>query len=252
MAIIEHKQDKEGNRYLVSAYPLEDDKETKVTNQFNKLVYCKYSTTAKFPANAPQGRAYDLLRAAISGGHTSNVACKEDVVKWQQQSGLSFSIRGRDMLTEAPLGRMAAEEKMQRLMNYARKEAARFERTFSAGTPNARAAEAMGTISSIMGAIHKELPLKFRPRLDGQMRYMEVYARLLESGKLRAYGKEKIGALLNHPMMYWDKAKARPWINNYRLQLPAPIQPRRASGRRIQTPADLVKYKLTGLNLTRS
>ena len=47
---------------------------------------------------------------------------------------------------------------MWRLMNYARKEAARFERTFSAGTPNARAAEAMGTISSIMGAIHKELP----------------------------------------------------------------------------------------------
>ena len=67
-------------------------------------------------------------------------------------------MRGRDMLTEAPLGRMAAEEKMQRLMNYARKEAARFERTFSAGTPNARAAEAMGTICSIMGAIHKELP----------------------------------------------------------------------------------------------
>ncbi len=114
-----------------------------------------------------------------------------DLVKYKLQSGLSFSIRGRDMLTEAPLGRMAVEEKMQRLMNYARKEAARFERTFSAGTPNARAAETMGTISSIMGAIHKELPPKFRPRLDGQMRYMEVYARLLESGKLRAYGKLK-------------------------------------------------------------
>lgn len=58
------------------------------------------------------------------------------------------------------------------------------------------------------------------------------------------YGKERIGALLNHPMLYWDKAKARPWVNNYRLQLPAPIQPRRASERRIQTPADLAKYKI--------
>ena len=57
------------------------------------------------------------------------------------------------------------------------------------------------------------------------------------------YGKQKIEALLTHPMLYWDKAKARPWVNNYRLQLPAPILPRRASGRKILKPADLVKYK---------
>ncbi|MBR4310754.1 MAG: hypothetical protein IKW19_00790 [Akkermansia sp.] len=65
------------------------------------------------------------------------------------------------------------------------------------------------------------------------------------------YGKERIGALLNHPMLYWDKAKARPWLASYRLQLPAIIQPRRASGRRIQTPADLVKYKMqSGLSFS--
>lgn len=58
------------------------------------------------------------------------------------------------------------------------------------------------------------------------------------------YGKERIASLLNHPMLYWDKAKARPWIGDYRLQLPAMPYPRRASGRRIQTPADLVKYKM--------
>ena len=93
------------------------------------------------------------------------------------------------MLYPDKLGNVRGEEKMQRLMNYARKEAARRERTFGKDTPNARAAEAMGTISSIMGAIHKELPPKFRPRLDGHMRYVEVYARLLESGKVRTYGK---------------------------------------------------------------
>ena len=191
VSVIEHKQGRDGNRYLVSAYPLDDTKMGKITQQLKKLVYCKYNDAAKFTADAPKGRAFELLRAAIDGGYTSGVADFKALVKYKLQSGLSFSIRGRDMLTEAPLGRMAAEEKLKRLMNYARKEAARFERTFSAGTPNARAAEAMGTISSIMGAIHKELPPKFRPRLDGQMRYMEVYARLLESGKVRAYGKLK-------------------------------------------------------------
>lgn len=55
----------------------------------------------------------------------------------------------------------------------------------------ARAAEAMGTVSIILASIHKELPPRFRPRVDGHMRYVEVYARLLESGKVRAYGKLK-------------------------------------------------------------
>lgn len=55
------------------------------------------------------------------------------------------------------------------------------------------------------------------------------------------YGKERIASLLNHPMLYWDKAKARVWMQAYRLQLPAQVLPKRASGRRIQTPADLVK-----------
>ena len=44
------------------------------------MVYCKYNTTAKFAADAPQGRAYDLLRAAIRGGHIANVADLDDIV----------------------------------------------------------------------------------------------------------------------------------------------------------------------------
>lgn len=57
------------------------------------------------------------------------------------------------------------------------------------------------------------------------------------------YGKEKIVSLLSHPMLYWDKAKARIWMQAYRLQLPAQVLPKRASGRKILKPADLVKYK---------
>lgn len=63
------------------------------------------------------------------------------------------------------------------------------------------------------------------------------------------YGKERIGNLMNHPMLYWNKAKARPWLASYRLQLPAIIQPKRASGRKILKHEDLVKYKMdTGLS----
>lgn len=63
------------------------------------------------------------------------------------------------------------------------------------------------------------------------------------------YGKERIASLLSHPMLYWDKAKARIWMQAYRLQLPAQVLPKRASGRKILKPADLVKYKFdTGLS----
>ena len=57
------------------------------------------------------------------------------------------------------------------------------------------------------------------------------------------YGKEKIASLLSHPMLYWDKAKARVWMQAYRLQLPAQVLPKRAFGKKILKPADLVKYK---------
>ncbi len=102
---------------------------------------------------------------------------------------ITYSLSGPSILDAAPTGRMAGEEKMQRLLNYARKEAARWGRTFSKETPNARAAEAMGTVSSLLASIHKELPPMYRPRVESHLRYVEVYARLIESGKIRTYGK---------------------------------------------------------------
>lgn len=102
---------------------------------------------------------------------------------------ITYSLSGPSILDAAPTGRMAVEEKMQRLLNYARKEAARWGRTFSKETPNAKAAEAMGTVSSLLASIHKELPPMYRPRVESHLRYVEVYARLIESGKIRTYGK---------------------------------------------------------------
>jgi len=136
----------------------------------------------------------------------------DDLVKYKMQSGLSFSLTGRGMIDAAPLGRMAGEDKMQRLLNYARKEAGRWTRTFGKDTPNARAAEAMGTVSSILASIHKELPPRFRPRVDGHMRYVEVYARLLESGKVRSYGrlsKEQRAAVETELLEVLQDAKAK-------------------------------------------
>ena len=57
------------------------------------------------------------------------------------------------------------------------------------------------------------------------------------------YGKENIRATLTHPRLYWNKAKARVWVGNDRLQLPLATLPNRASGRKILKPEDLVKYK---------
>lgn len=131
------------------------------------------SSTAPYPKRA-SGRT--ILKPA-------------DLVKYKLTTGVSFSLRGRGMIDAVDLGVMAREEQMRRLVSYARREAARWERTFAKDTPNAKAAEAMGTISSIQAAILRVLPPKYRPALAAQMRYVEVYARMLESGRVSAKGK---------------------------------------------------------------
>ena len=114
-----------------------------------------------------------------------------ETLEYPGEALVSFSLSGRSMIDSVDLGTMAHEEQMQRLMNHARREAARWERTFANGTTNVKAAEAMGTISSIQNAIYKVLPQGYRPELARQMRYVEVYARMLETGRVRAYGKLK-------------------------------------------------------------
>lgn len=112
-----------------------------------------------------------------SAGSNGRVQTPADLVKYKMESGLSCSLSGPSILDAAPTGRMAGEEKMQRLLNYARKEAARRGRTFSKETPNAKAAEAMGTVSSLLASIHKELPPMYRPRLQ-EMRAGGRFTRL--------------------------------------------------------------------------
>lgn len=57
------------------------------------------------------------------------------------------------------------------------------------------------------------------------------------------YGKDKIEAILTHPRLYWNKAKARVWMKNGGLQLPTVVHQKQASGHKVLKPEDLVKYK---------
>lgn len=128
-------------------------------------------------------------RPNLIAGFNGKILSPVDLVKYKFATGQSFSLSGRGMIDAVDLGVMAREEQMQRLVSYARRESARWERTFAKDTPNAKAAEAMGTISSIQAAILRVLPPKYRPALASQMRYVEVYARMLESGRVSAKGK---------------------------------------------------------------
>lgn len=218
---VEHKKGKDGNRYLVSAYSLDNDKETKITQQFKKLVYCKYNKTAKFTADAPQGRAYDLLRAAISGGHTSNVACKEDVVKWQQQAAVRFSVTS---MADAAKGLMSGGgmeiTRAGELIKDFNAQIDNWNRVAAGkeGRADARTgAEMFGTVQALLSAARRVLPDGYRANVYTLMQWASVYAGMAETGQLPEAGALKGNAkileafrkrMLNETAMAADKAEA--------------------------------------------
>ena len=183
-----------------------------------------------------------------------------DLVKYKLATGLSFSLSGRSMIDSVDLGAMAHEEQMQRLVSYARREAARWERTFAKDTPNAKAAEAMGTISSIQGAIMRVLPPAYRPALSAQMRYVEVYARMLESGRVSAKGKlskEERAALLEQmqvelgPKMEGLKADAARELKHLFVRDWGEANLAQAAARMLNDAADAVERWMIDVELER-
>lgn len=188
---VEHKKGKDGNRYLVSAYSLDNKKETKITEQFKKLVYCKYSTTAKFTADAPQGRAYELLRAAISGGHTSNVADLEDAVKFNQ-ANFSASMEKASLQALDVLRTRADEREGERLMNDWQKACEGWAQ-LHVGDDDSRlgnGAKMLGEIYAPIGATKGVLPEKYTRmgHLNGLLRWAAVYANMQQTGEVPAEG----------------------------------------------------------------
>lgn len=72
----------------------------------------------------------------LSAGSTGKILTPEDLVKYKFATGQSVSLSGRGMIDAVDLGVMAREGQMQRLVSHARREAARWERTFAKDTPN--------------------------------------------------------------------------------------------------------------------
>ena len=60
---------------------------------------------------------------------------------------------------------------------------------FAGNTGVEAAAREMGQAQALLGMMNKYAAKGYRPRLTAQMRYVEVYARMLESGKILSYGK---------------------------------------------------------------
>lgn len=81
------------------------------------------------------------------------------------------------------------EHVIQQLIGDVRTAVRRFNRVFAGNTGVEAAAREMGQAQALLGMINKYAARGYRPRLTAQMRYVEVYARMLESGKILSYGK---------------------------------------------------------------
>ena len=81
------------------------------------------------------------------------------------------------------------EHVVQQLIGDVRTAVRRFNRVFAGATNTESAAREMGQAQALLGMINKYAAKGYRPRLAAQMRYVEVYARMLESGKILSYGK---------------------------------------------------------------
>lgn len=209
---VEHKKGKDGNRYLVSAYSLDNNKEKKITEQFKKLVYCKHNATAKFTADAPQSKAYELLRAAISGGHTGNVATLEDVVKWKQQRNkaaggfsapveypgealVTFSVTSMANAAQGLLEGGAMEvTRAAELVKDFNAQIANWNRVAAGKTGRADArtgAEMFGAVQALLSSARRVLPDGYRANVYTQMQWAAIYAGMAETGQLPAEGALK-------------------------------------------------------------
>lgn len=81
------------------------------------------------------------------------------------------------------------ERVIQQLIVDVRTAVRRFNRVFAGNTGVEAAAREMGQAQALLGMMNKYAAKGYRPRLTAQMRYVEVYARMLESGKILSYGK---------------------------------------------------------------
>lgn len=204
----------DGYYSIVSAYPVEQGKKPKG----KKLPLAERASGEnqrearhRQPSTNP-----DAVPGAFPGGQESETATLASTAGGGDVSSLPPGARvvnindvrlrfddGRQMQAGSPVSTMSLalmddgldsaphlkERVVQQLIGDVRTAVRRFNRVFAGNTGVETAARELGQAQALLGMINKYAAKGYRPRLAAQMRYVEVYARMLESGKILSYGK---------------------------------------------------------------
>lgn len=204
----------DGYYSIVSAYPVEQGKKPKG----KKLPLAERASGEnqrearhRQPSTNP-----DAVPGAFPGGQESETATLASTAGGGDVSSLPPGARvvnindvrlrfddGRQMQAGSPVSTMSLalmddgldsaphlkERVVQQLIGDVRTAVRRFNRVFAGSTSTESAARELGQAQALLGMINKYAAKGYRPRLAAQMRYVEIYARMLESGKILSYGK---------------------------------------------------------------
>ncbi|WP_290564897.1 LPD5 domain-containing protein [Akkermansia sp.] len=204
----------DGYYSIVSAYPVEQGKKPKG----KKLPLAERASGEnqrearhRQPSTNP-----DAVPGAFPGGQESETATLASTAGGGDVSSLPPGARvvnindvrlrfddGRQMQAGSPVSTMSLalmddgldsaphlkERVVQQLIGDVRTAVRRFNRVFAGATNTESAARELGQAQALLGMINKYAAKGYRPRLAAQMHYVEVYARMLESGKILSYGK---------------------------------------------------------------
>ena len=204
----------DGYYSIVSAYPVEQGKKPKGKklplaerasgeNQREARHRQPSTNPDAVPGAFPGGQESETatLASTAGGGDVFSLPPEAHVVNINDVR-LRFD-DGRQMHASSPVSTMSLalmddgldtaphlkEHVVQQLIGDVRTAVRRFNRVFAGATSTESAAREMGQAQALLGMINKYAAKGYRPRLAAQMRYVEVYARMLESGKILSYGK---------------------------------------------------------------
>ena len=204
----------DGYYSIVSAYPVEQGKKPK--GKKLPLAERASSENQREARHRQPSTNPDAVPGAFPGGQESETATLASTAGGGDVSSLPPGARvvnindvrlrfddGRQMPAGSPVSTMSLalmddgldtaphlkERVVQQLIGDVRTAVRRFNRVFAGNTGVETAARELGQAQALLGMINKYAAKGYRPRLAAQMRYVEVYARMMESGKILSYGK---------------------------------------------------------------
>ena len=142
---------------------------------------------------ATEGKPISQLLQTVLSNKGSTVILKENVVNVNTfpSSSTNFSIQAASLPD-----RFAGHPLAERMSNFMRTEARRYERTLSKQTPGDAATNALFATQSIIHAVDKyvrngefKLPRESMVRLKHARALIDKYAQMMKSGKVRSFNK---------------------------------------------------------------